>query len=279
MPPRGTSAAEKPLQPDTFHNVGRLFPDETKPPTVVAPTATVAEALKLMIGKRYSLLPVVDAGKVVGVFSLWTTARLVLTARGQKGLSELTVEDVMDRQIRMVTVQDALDDVVRFIERDEAVLVGSRHQLEAIATSWDLLKYFFEATHAFVLLGEIELALRDIIARLVGAEELGPAIQRALSHKRGPEPVPLVLYELELDDYRAIITTRANWHFFDGVLGHNRDFVDTRLKRVRDIRNRVFHFRGDVSVEDQEFLVEERGWLLERISRAPVSNGDAISDA
>lgn len=254
----------------TFHEVGRLFPAETPVCTVPVGT-TVGKALEIMLETRFSQIPILDGGRVRGVFSLWALARQIASTP-RLNPAELAVEDVME-QIPAVTVEDSLHAVLELLGRHEALLVDSPLGLQAIATQADMLRYFYGIARPFVLVQEIELAVRAVIAHSAPGEKLQACIDNAVrgfyeNHLR--KTPPSRLEELSFEDYRLIITSARNWPLFQDVLGRNRDLVASRLERIRDLRNAVFHFRADLAVIDHQTLAATRDWLLDKLRAAGV---------
>jgi hypothetical protein len=166
----------------------------------------------------------------------------------------------------VVTVDDSLDLVLEHLDRHDAVLVESPHGVQAIATGTDVLNYFYRIARPFVLLQEIELALRALIEVSVSDAELGQCIEHALSKKyEGRGELPAQLRDMTFEEYRSIVSAKENWGFFDGVLGRNRELVASKLEQIRRIRNDVFHFRDPVSVFDYETLAAARYWLFDKV--------------
>jgi hypothetical protein len=172
-------------------------------------------------------------------------------------------------QLPKVTVKESLHSILALLERHDALLVDSPHGLQAVATSTDVLRYFYQVARPFILLQEIELALRNLIDLCAPGESLMKCINMALakSYEARKWTLPTSLKELSFEEYRAIITCSANWPVFEGVLGHNRDLVSAKLERLRDIRNEVFHFRSDISLLDHQHLTTSRDWLLGKLKR------------
>lgn len=248
-----------------FQDVGSLFPGDVEPVVVcLKPDASVADALRLMASHRYSQLPVISDGHVSGIFSMWSLAQHLIDSPEIK-LQNLTVVDIME-QLPSVTVEDSLDQVLAYLNQHDAVLVESSHGIQAVATSTDALNYFYRVARPFVVLQEIELGLRSIIDACVSGAQLQECVERALGKKyeSRKRPLPSRLDEMSFEDYPTIISARDNWEHFEGVLGKSRELVSSRLKRIRDIRNDVMHFRGQTSVNDYQSLVGTRDWLLEK---------------
>jgi hypothetical protein len=257
-----------------FHDVGRIFPEDLEIVSV-APSTTVAEALRLMLENRYSQLPVIDGERVRGVFSLWSLAQNFSTLRNIS-IQDQRVEDLME-QLPVVTVNDSLDVVLEHLNRHDAVLVESPRGIQAIATATDVLGYFFRIARPFVLLQEIELALRELIEFCAPPEALKECIEKALSRKREDDkrPLPTNLRDMTFEEYRSLINCKENWHVFQGVLGHNRELVASKLERAREIRNKVFHFREDISIIEHETLSGVRQWLFDKVTHLKGDRGSA----
>ena len=131
----------------------------------------------------------------------------------------------------------------------------------------DVLRYFERLARPYVLLQEIELALRELIDQSLSAPQLERCVERALREhykERYKKEPPSKLADMTFEDYRLIITTRDNWERFKGVLGQNRDLVSIKLERIRRIRNDVFHFRDSVSIRDHQDLASDRFWLFDK---------------
>jgi hypothetical protein len=74
------------------------------------------------------------------------------------------------------------------------------------------------------------------------------------------------LDELSLGELLGVILQGENFgQCFNRTFGHNRDLVRGQLEPVRDIRNKVVHFRGDVTPDQLATLVATRRWLLRKV--------------
>lgn len=253
-----------------FHDVGAVFPDDVDPVSV-RPDESITTALGRMLEGRFSQMPVVDGDSLVGMFSLWSLAGQ-LVAYPRNDLSEMTVGDVLEPWVPRVTVNDPLDSVLASLDRHDAVMVVSPQGVQAIATAWDVLQYFYRVARPYVLLQEIELGLRDLLARSANPTELEEAARAVLAKKYGEAAVPARAEDMSFEDYRLLLTSRRVWDSTERIVGGTRQMLSTRLERVREVRNKVFHFRGDVTVQEYQALVTTREWLL-RHSPSLRSNG------
>ena len=67
----------------------------------------------------------------------------------------------------------------------------------------------------------------------------------------------------------GVLTNGENFaRCFTRTFGPNRALVLGHLDAVREIRNQVFHFRDDVSVEQLDTLVAARVWLSRKVRTA-----------
>ncbi|MEQ8716707.1 MAG: CBS domain-containing protein [Acidimicrobiales bacterium] len=253
--------------PNPFHTVGKLFPaDEVVPPVGVDAETPVVDALRLMLEKRFSQLTVEDVnGRLQGVFSLWSLARLLESQPGLK-IEDLVVDDVLT-QIPKVTVRDPLEPVLEMLDRTEAVLVVSPRGPQAIVTPWDVLDYYYAQARPFILLGEIEQGLRQLVVGSMDDDELSACIEANLGRRYADGRLPATVEELSFDELRQIICSRVGWPHFEGLLGRMKTVVDGRLQAIRDIRNDVFHFRGEAEPRDVERLAADREWVVQRLAR------------
>jgi hypothetical protein len=269
------------MSENPFHEVGNVFPGEVSILTI-PPQTTVGKALKIMLEKRFSQLPVVENGEVIGVFSLWSVAQHLCSSRSnrvQKEFNNLEVGELLELLPR-VKVTDGIDFILNLLERHDALILDSPHGPQAVVTASDILSYYYKIARSYILLQEIELALRNLIAICAPGEELQACIGCALAkHYQGRNmAVPTGLEEMSFDDYRAIITCLSNWPIFESLFGRNRDFVSARLERVRDIRNRVFHFRSDIDFLDHQHLASSRDWLLGKLKHGVPAKKEKSDD-
>ncbi len=252
-----------------FETVEHVIPGEYD--VVAIPSATRAsEALQTMLEHRYSQIPVVDGDRLVGVFSLWSLATHLHNSP-EVAIGTLEVGDLV-QSLPTVTVEDSLHSVLDLLYTHEALLVNSPQGLQAVTTAWDFLDYFYKIARPYVLLREVELALRELIRRCAPAHQLGAAIEAALAKKYEmlEKPLPSLLDEMTFDEVRAIIDNKTNWPLFEGILGRNRLLVSSKLKMLREIRNDVFHFRSEhLSIMQYKALAGAREWLLRAVSQLP----------
>lgn len=249
-----------------FHDVGCLFPGETSVETL-EPSSTVKDALAIMLEKNYSQMPVVEAGVVRGVFSFRSLAAN-LCRLGKLDLASMPVEELME-QLPYVSVAESLLGILSGLNQHDALLVGKSDRLQAIATTYNVLRYFYSLATPYILLWETELGLRRLIEMAASPVTLCQCIGAALAahHENQKRPCPTRLDQLTLEDYRSLLSCKENWTHFENAFGR-REVVLTRLEQVRDIRNDVFHFRDALTFEKHQTLASTRDWIWDKVKRA-----------
>jgi CBS domain-containing protein len=120
-----------------------------------APDLTIREAMELLSEKHVSGAPVVDGGKVVGVFSASdllafladlsdTTPSLTFTRRKGRTtpLEDVTVDEVMTRKIQALRPDSSVDEAAAFMGEKQIhrVLVMEGDELLGIVSMSDVAK-------------------------------------------------------------------------------------------------------------------------------------------
>jgi CBS domain-containing protein len=211
-----------------------LLAAANRPPLCVSPDTTVSEAITLMLQHDYSQLPVTTTPRdVKGVFS-WKSlgSRLALGKPCEK------VSQCMEaaNEIRLdASLFEAIQQIVEY----ECVLVrdGSR-KLTGIVTTADLSLQFAQLGEPFLLLGQIENHVRNLIADKYTATELA-TVRDTADADRDIEDVS----DLALGEYIRLLENPKRWDKL--VLKIDRKTFVEELKRIGRIRNDVMHFDPD----------------------------------
>jgi predicted transcriptional regulator len=263
------------LASELFHRINRIIPENQKLLTI-SPTCAVRDAVALMRKHGYSQLPVVNNGEVLGVFSFRSFAREAARAtleewQKQKiAPGDLPVDEFLE-QFEFARVTEEMDHVFDAIDRDNGILIGTPERLVGILTPMDLLRYLYKVASPFVMVSEIELALRALIRRALTEEQIVEAAKRCLSSaKRGEDKVPSSLEEMTFDDYHSLISFGENWPSFEPLFGGTRTRTSGKLKEIGALRNVVFHFKREITLQDHEALVAHRNWSLNKIKQQSV---------
>jgi hypothetical protein len=266
-------SGEPPSKFHVLYQVNDLVP-EGQQLRSISPDTRASDALKLMRELGYSQLPVVHNGEVVGVFSHRSFADGVLDLEGEQKLraEQLPVLDFVE-QLPFAEPNAEADGILDLLDRDNAVLVGSAKALVGIATPMDALRYFYRLTSAFLILQEIERALRLILASVFSDDDLERAVALSMPPYR-PEQgrAPKRVEDLSFGDYVGLIGNRETWAQLQDVFGTSRELVLAKLRPINQLRNEAFHFRRDLVKEDYDRLMAARGWLRIRLVMAGASD-------
>jgi CBS domain-containing protein len=216
-----------------FHLIKEVLPEDQEILTI-PPNTKVGAALKLMNERNFSQLPVVAGGKtVLGVFSFRSFAigLLKIPKRARPDALNLDVEDFIE-DLKYISIRGKLTDVLDEFELKDGVLVGSEEKLQGIVTATDALKYFYRIASPYVMLCEIELAIRELIRQSVTQEELLNCIEKSLKnhYETIKGKVPASLDEMTFSDYVMILRREDTWHKFCCAFGGNRQLAYTRLE-------------------------------------------------
>ncbi|HYA26933.1 MAG TPA: CBS domain-containing protein [Thermodesulfovibrionales bacterium] len=134
--------------------VGELLKSKGRDIWTISPLATVFQALELMAEKDVGALPVVQNGKLVGIFSERDYARkIILLGRASK---DTTVSELMTQTVFYVSPDNTFEDCMALMTskqiRHLPVLENGR--LEGIITLGDVVKKIISAQQFRI--GELE---------------------------------------------------------------------------------------------------------------------------
>lgn len=253
---------------ESFQRVNNLIPDK-QDVVSINPETTVAQAIELMKRHNYSQLPVVEGKQVLGIFSYRSFAlETVKLGKEQVAIGDLPVSEFIER-VEHAYVSADLESIFPALDRDGIVLVGQPEKLQGVVTPVDMFHHLYQVAGPFVLLAEIELALRQLIRACVDEKELQECAELTLRQAYGDEPLPSALEEMSFNDYIQIIGDGRTWPRFRKAFGEaagdwQRKRTRVKLERIRDLRNDVFHFRRRLDPTDRADLVDWRTWLLQK---------------
>lgn len=80
---------------------------------------------------------------------------------------------------------------------------------------------------------------------------------------------------MTFNDYVQIIGDGRNWEHFRAVMGGSRNRTRAKLEQLRDLRNVVFHFKRELTVEEYETLAAGREWMLLKARAAEARREEA----
>ena len=267
----GTS--EQDLAVELFHRINKVIP-ENQDLFTFPPTYLVCDAIPEMIKRKFSQVPVLDNNEVLGVFSFRSFSKGVANVsfegwKEQKcAPSDLQVDDFLE-QFQFARVTDEMNRVFGAMQDDNGVLVGDHEKLIGILTPMDFLLYLYQVANPFVMISEIELAVRAIIRSVLTPDQIKEVAKRCLSKAyNGDKNVPENLEEMNFTNYQVMITHSETWVVFESLFGGTRARMGGKLREIAEIRNNVFHFKRNASWEDHEKLSAHRNWFLNKIKQS-----------
>ena len=261
------------LASELFHRINRMIPVDQEVLTIPH-DCPVREALALMEEHNFSQLPVAMGGEVLGVFSHRSFARgsakvTLGECQQQRAVpGDQTVDEFLDT-FSFKQVTEEISRTFGPISQDNCLLVGAPDNLLGILTPMDFLLYLHRVAMPFVLVSEVELALRAIIRLALGEDGIPRAAQACLLSAYGlPEKIPATLEDMTFHDYQTLVTHGDTWPRFAPFLGGNQALVRGKVKISGDIRNVLFHFKRELSPDERRSLEQIREWLLLSVRKA-----------
>jgi len=233
---------------------------------------TIRDAIVKMCTWDYSQLPVIQDGKCIGTVSLDSILRWlrILDKKGtlKTEFMDWHVERFVDKNPRFVSPDDDILKHTKWMADRGFVLIGTPSKLEGIITNYDLVLLFKSETEAFLLLREIETALRHVVSRKLKGVELKEALA---SVSKKDDLRPSDLNELTFNDLRQLIMT--NWTRLQDLFP-DRGKTDKQLEAIRNLRNQVFHFRTQLLTSHLARLEKMRDYCVKLAEIQPAEPKD-----
>lgn len=245
----GSGAEVHPEEPsvsalnDPTYRIGKL-PAANKKPLSVKPDSLIREAITLMIRSDFSQLPVMTTDREVkGMFS-WKS----LASRTSLGRCGERVSDFMDPHTELSS-ETSIFAAVQVIAEAECALIRDQTRLIAgLITTYDLALQFGQLGEPFLLLGEIENHVRNLIEGKFTLEQL-VEVRDPSDSERAVESVS----DLTFGEYVRLLEKPERWDGLD--LEMDRAVFTHDLTEIRRIRNDVMHFDPDgISGDDLNTL-------------------------
>ncbi|MDH6227833.1 CBS domain-containing protein [Streptomyces sp. MJP52] len=218
------------VAPETGLTIGTLPSALGHGVVSVKPTATFEEAITLMTLHDFSQLPV-----LTGPYNLRGAVSWKSIARARHADPEASFSQaVMDA--REVRYDHDLIDVLPILAESDFVLVRDQHnKIAGIVTAADVAQAYGDLASHFLLIGEMDRRLRQIIAGTFTFEEVSalcdPNTERLASFG-----------DMTVGDYQRVLENPACWEQLGWPL--DRKVFAAWLGEVRKIRNNVMHFNS-----------------------------------
>jgi CBS domain-containing protein len=245
--------------------VERLIQGRGKP-LCVKQDQTVREALALMVENDYSQLPVQDEhGRLTGLISDEAINRLYYHLEAAVPLLDLTVDHCTSSVVTLRKDRDIFEALDRLKDVYAIVITDEDGIPVGILTDYDMAHFFRDLTEDLLIVEDIEISLRQIVQTVYADEDL---LKRALIHSFGeseqhPGEPNKSFERLSFGMLMRLITHPANWKDFERVFGH-RELFDRLMDHVRQNRNQLAHFRGQLDTLQHDVLKNAQNWLAAR---------------
>ncbi|MFI7517476.1 CBS domain-containing protein [Micromonospora echinofusca] len=211
--------------------LGNLLPSRSSLASVT-PTSTFDEAITAMELDDFSQLPVLaNPYKIHGVVS-WKT---ITKARAHN--PEATFSDAIDPDVHVFDYDRRLIDVLHTLLEYEFIFVRNHERkIAGIITAADVVRTYHQTATPFILIGEIDRELHQLILDAFDEARIRDACVHAGLTFDG-------LDKMSISHYHAVLGNEECWNDLGWRLQRKR--LVSRLNEIREIRNRVMHFSKD----------------------------------
>ncbi|MGQ4366119.1 restriction system modified-DNA reader domain-containing protein [Streptomyces sp. SAS_272] len=248
--PAGTSEEQE--SRETGLTVGTL-PSALGGVISVKPTATFEEVITLMVLHDFSQLPVLAGPHSLRGSVSWKSIARARHADPGARLSQAIVDA---RDVRYD--HDLIDVLPTLAEHDFVLVRDQRNAIAGIVTAADVAQAYGDLAGHFLLIGEMDRRLRQVIA---GAFTL-PEVTK-LCDPKGERITSFG--DMSIGDYKRVLEHPELWQQLGWPL--DRKVFIERLEEIRRIRNNVMHFnssdplpKGDVDkIRNLNKLLREYG--------------------
>jgi predicted transcriptional regulator len=238
---------------DPSYRIARLRSAHTIPVSV-GPDATISEAITLMLKQDFSQLPVMIGERTVKGLISWKSLgkRLALHKKCE------LVRDAME-SVHVIDLDTSLFEASTLIATNDCVLVRDlNNKICGLMTPYDVSQTFVELGEAFLLLGEIENLIRDMLDGRFSKAEL----ERVRDPLDAERPINDVS-DLNFGGYVRLMQEPQAWERLQTTL--DRGMFVGYLEKVRIIRNDTMHFDPDGIEDDELRELREFARLLKQL--------------
>lgn len=230
-----------------------VLPAANRTPLCVGPDTSIVEATTLMMQHDYSQLPVTTGERnVKGVFSWKSLGKHSVLKKDSN-----TVRGCLDAWSEIRLDASLFDAIQRIVETDFVLVRDSTNRLTGIVTTADLSVQFAQLGEPFLLLGEIENCVRNLIGDRFTKAELTSARDPADAGREIDDAS-----DLSFGEYIRLLENPKNWEKLS--LAIDRKTFCEELKRIGRIRNSVMHFAPDgIAAEDLDAVRKFARFLSE----------------
>ena len=229
----------------------RVLPTARCKLTSVQPNNPLSKATTLMLIKDFSQLPVMGNNRdVKGVVS-W---RSIGTAFALGRLGD-EVRHGMEEHREIAIDAPLLDAITDIWEHGYVLVRDVDRTISGIVTASDLARQFAQLAQPFLVIGEIELHLRNLVSNFTLGE----------MKEASDDPDRIKgSWDLNFGAYCRLLENRDRWGKLELRVDRNT-FMDN-LHQVREMRNEVMHFAPDDSEQDDVKKLERVAMFLRMLT-------------
>ena len=253
-----TAEVESKPQSDPTYRI-EMLEAANSPPMTVNPNAPLNAATTIMLLHDYSQLPVVQSGKnqvlrdLKGIIS-WES----IGARLAIGKACKEVRECMVPAHEIPAKTPLFQAISTIVEHGYVLIRGEGNIITGIVTASDLSEQFVSMAGPFLLIGQIEGHLRQLIHRKFTVEELRESSYSTEERKRINGSA-----DLTLGNYQSLLGNQENWRKLNLQIDR-AEFVH-HICRVREIRNEVMHFDPDGLEEKDVRMLRDVAHFFENL--------------
>jgi CBS domain-containing protein len=261
-------------------------------PVCIRKDDSVVQALNTMVEYEYSQLPVIRSeGTIDTPEGMVTYEGILRGIRNFKAkIDDLKVKDVMTSP-PICRQDDDIFDILEKLKNTNAVLVigPEGNELIGIITSYDSTEYFRTRTEDLIRVEDIERMIKDFIEwvytgpngeiKKTDMDHAITAIKTPSEQEKKENIDPYQKFQrLTLSEYISLLVYKKTWDFFKPIFDIPRESLIELLNKVRNIRNSLAHFRGDLAADQRETLKFCADWFSKRMEEYEASLDRADTD-
>lgn len=262
----------------------------------ISPSATLEDAVALMIEHDFSQLPIVEDGKPYGNPASFVTSPSIARALRYFGtpLKDLRVRDAVVPARTVSADEDLFSKMDDLLEAYAVLVLNPDGTIAGIVTNYDTTQYFRRRAEDMLLVEDIETTLKDHVRIAFGGDESDPngPLQTAInalssfvdnihadcrkSFRRFCATREVAIVEtdisevvdkpfagtkgdkkfddLTLNEYIQLARKEDAWAILGPQFGLSDKAFLEMLEGVRKTRNKLMHFRPDVTAVERDTL-------------------------
>ncbi|NLZ95322.1 MAG: CBS domain-containing protein [Bacteroidales bacterium] len=225
-----------------------------QPPITITNSATLQEAVTIMMLHDYSQLPVMQNERKIHGYISWES---IGTALAQNNLSD-KISDYVCKNVKVLSPDTPLLAAVKDVyEHGFVVVVGQDEKLQGIVTTYDLSLEFITISEPFLLIEQIERQIRKILDGKFLVEELS-----RFSDQNSTKKIKSI-DDLSFGEYIRLMENKDNWERLQLPIAR-KIFIE-KLYLIREIRNDIMHFSPDELEEKQRNLLMQMAGFLTKL--------------